>query len=525
MKTAFSVPTPARHSLLVQDFLEHSADRLPSRTALVCDGQRLTYAQIDEMANRLAHALIAGGVVRGDRVGLFLHNSVELVVGIFAILKAGGVFVAINATTKRDKLHYILNNCRATALIADVRADLSGLIEDSNSAVASLRCVILAGKGTAEGAGTRCVTFESALAQSDAKRPRRQCIDLDLACLIYTSGTTGDPKGVMSDHSNVVFAASSIIEYLENRESDVVINVLPLSFDYGLYQLLMTFKFSGTLVLEKSFTYPAAVLKKMEQERVTGFPGVPTVYAMLLPMDLSAFDLSSLRYLSNTAAALPVSHIEAIRKKFPKATLYSMYGLTETKRTLFLPPAELDRRPGSVGVPIPGTEAWVEDESGRRLGPGEVGELVVRGRHVMRGYWEAPEATNNRYRLGLVPGERSCHTGDLFRMDEDGFFYFVGRRDDIIKSRGEKVPPKEVEAVLYQLPGVREAAVIGVSDPVLGQAIKAFVVVAEGIVLTDKQVLAHCRAHLEDYMVPKHVEFRSELPKTSSGKITKTGLS
>jgi len=525
MKTAFSVPTPARHALLVQDFLEHSADRLPEKTALVCDGQRLTYAQVDEMANRLAHALVAGGVVRGDRVGLYLHNSVELVVGIFATLKAGAVFVAINATTKRDKLHYILNNCRATALIVDVRADLAGLIEDAAPAVPSLRRVILAGKGTAEGAGAQCVTFENALSKSDAKRPRRQGIDLDLACLIYTSGTTGDPKGVMSDHSNVVFAASAIIEYLENRESDVVIDVLPLSFDYGLYQLLMTFKFGGTLVLEKSFTYPAAVLKKMEQERVTGFPGVPTVYAMLVPMDLSAFDLSSLRYLSNTAAALPVSHIEEIRKKFPKATLYSMYGLTETKRTLFLPPAELDRRPGSVGVPIPGTEAWVEDESGQRLGPGEVGELVVRGRHVMRGYWEAPEATNKRYRPGSIPGERSCYTGDLFRMDEDGFFYFVGRRDDIIKSRGEKVPPKEVEAALYNLAGVREAAVIGISDPVLGQAIKAFVVVADGATLTDKQVLAHCRAHLEDYMVPKHVEFRAELPKTSSGKITKTGLS
>jgi amino acid adenylation domain-containing protein len=525
MKTVFSVPTPARHALLVQDFLEHSADRLPGKTALVCDGQRLTYAQIEEMANRVSHALIAGGVVRGDRVGLFLHNSIELVVGIFAILKAGAVFVAINATTKHDKFHYILNNCRATALIADVRADLSGLVEDATRAVSSLRCVVLAGKGTVENAGAHCVAWEAALSQSDATRPRRQCVDLDLACLIYTSGTTGDPKGVMSDHSNVVFAASSIIEYLENRESDVVINVLPLSFDYGLYQLLMTFKFGGTLVLEKSFTYPAAVLKKMEQERVTGFPGVPTVYAMLLPMDLSAFDLSSLRYLSNTAAALPVSHIEAIRKKFPTATLYSMYGLTETKRTLFLPPAELDRRPGSVGVPIPGTEGWIEDESGHRLGPGEVGELVVRGRHVMRGYWEAPEATNNRYRPGLVPGERACYTGDLFRMDEDGFFYFVGRRDDIIKSRGEKVPPKEVEAALYLLEGVREAAVIGISDPVLGQAIKAFVVVTEGNSLTDKQVLAHCRAHLEDYMVPKHVEFRSELPKTSSGKITKKGLS
>lgn len=525
MSNEFTVPTPARHALLVRDFLEHSADRLPDKTALVCDGQRLTYAQVEEKANRLAHGLAQIGIARGDRVGLYLHNSVELVVGIFAILKAGGVFVPINATMKRDKLHYILNNCRAAALIADARTDLSGLCDAADSSVPSLKGVILAGRGeTSVNSGDRTAAFDDVVPRHPATRPSRQCIDADLACLIYTSGTTGDPKGVMSDHSNMVFAASSIIEYLENVESDVVINVLPLSFDYGLYQLLMTFKFGGTLVLEKSFTYPAAVLKKMEQERVTGFPGVPTVYAMLLPLNLSGFDLSSLRYLSNTAAALPVSHIEAIRAKFPKATLYSMYGLTETKRTLFLPPSELDRRPGSVGIPIPGTEAWLEDESGKRLGPGEVGELVVRGRHVMRGYWEAPEATAKRYRPGAIPGERYCCTGDLFRCDEAGFFYFVGRKDDIIKSRGEKVAPKEVEGVLYTIQGVREAAVIGVPDPVLGQAVKAFIV-TDNKELTDKQVLAHCRAHLEDYMVPKFVEFRSELPKTSSGKITKKTLS
>jgi len=524
MNNGRSIPTPGRHAWLVRDFLEKSAERLADKVALVCDGQRLTYAQLDEMANRLANTLIEKGVRRGDRVGLYLHNSIELVVGIFAILKASAVFVSINATMKRDKLHYILNNCRATMLIADVRTDLSGLLEENSQTVPSLKAIVLCGKG-AVGAknGSRCILFEDAICKSPLTRPSRQAIDLDLACLIYTSGTTGDPKGVMSDHSAMVFAASSIIEYLENVESDILINVLPLSFDYGLYQLLMTFKFGGTLVLERSFTFPAAILKRMEQERVTGFPGVPTVYAMLMPMDLSGFDLSSLRYLSNTAAALPVSHIEAIRKKFPQATLYSMYGLTETKRTLFLPPAELDRRPGSVGVPIPGTEAWIEDESGKRMGPGEVGELVVRGRHVMRGYWEAPEPTAKRYRPSQVPGERFCYTGDLFRMDEDGFFYFVGRKDDIIKSRGEKVAPKEVESVLYNLPGVQEAAVIGVSDPILGQAIKAFIV-TKNSEMTDKQVLAHCRAHLEDYMVPKFVEFTTELPKTSSGKITKTGL-
>jgi acyl-coenzyme A synthetase/AMP-(fatty) acid ligase len=200
-----------------------------------------------------------------------------------------------------------------------------------------------------------------------------------------------------------------------------------------------------------------------------------------------------------------------------------MYGLTETKRTLYLPPGQLDRRPGSVGIAIPGTEVWIEDEEGRRLGPGQVGELVVRGRHVMRGYWADPEATAARYRPGPIPGERVCYTGDLFRMDEEGFFYFVSRKDDIIKSRGEKVAPKEVENVLYSLRGVKEAAVIGVPDPILGRAIKAFVV-TDGVELSEADVLGHCRANLEDFMMPRYVAFCQELPKTSSGKIKKTGL-
>jgi acyl-CoA synthetase (AMP-forming)/AMP-acid ligase II len=200
-----------------------------------------------------------------------------------------------------------------------------------------------------------------------------------------------------------------------------------------------------------------------------------------------------------------------------------MYGLTETKRTLYLPPDQLDARPGSVGVAIPGTEVWLEDEEGCRPGPGEVGELVVRGRHVMRGYWGDPAATAARFRPGPLPGERVCYTGDLFRMDADGYYYFVGRKDDIIKSRGEKVSPKEVENVLYGLEGVLEAAVIGVPDPILGEAVKAFVVSKYGD-LTEAAVLRHCREHLEDLMMPKYVEFCGELPKTASGKIKKADL-
>ncbi len=507
--------------MLVQDFLEDSANRLPDKIALICDGQRLTYGEIELRANRLAHALRACGLRRGDRVAIYLPNGVDLVVSVFATLKAGGVFVVISHSTKHDKLAYILSNCRASVLITSGRQAI--LARRLAREIPCRPAVILTSPPAVDAEPADYLSLQAIEAEYPGERPPRLSIDLDLACLIYTSGSTGDPKGVMSDHSNVVFAARSIIEYLENREDDIVIDVLPLSFDYGLYQLLMTFSFGGTLVLEKGFAYPAAVLRRMEEERVTGLPGVPTLFAVLLQMDLSPYDLSSLRYITNTAAALPVSHIAQIRAKFPWARLYSMYGLTETKRTLYLPPEQLDVRPDSVGIAIPGTEVWLEDENGRRLGPGQTGELVVRGRHVMRGYWGDPQATQERYRPGPIPGERVCHTGDLFRMDAEGYLYFVARKDDIIKSGGEKVAPKEVEAVLYTLPGVVEAAVVGVPDPVLGQAIKAFVVVCDAS-LTQADVLRHCRAHLEDLMVPRYVEFRTELPKTSSGKVRKIDL-
>jgi long-chain acyl-CoA synthetase len=509
--------------LLVNDFLEQSARRFPDKVALVCAGERLTFAEIDAMADRLANALVDRGVERGDRVLLHLPNAVELVVGIFATLKVGGVFVVANPSVKLGKLIYLLNDCAATALVTRARhADWVGAAFQKAPA---LKLALVAGQ-TPHGLASeaeRVLDFDAIQSVFPAICPPRACIDQDLACLIYTSGSTGAPKGVMSAHSNVVFAATSIITYLENTPDDVVINALPLSFDYGLYQLLMTFKFGGTLVLERSFAYPAQFLRRLETERVTGFPGVPTMFAILLGMDLGPYDLGALRYITNTAAALPPAHIQEIRATFPGATLYSMYGLTETKRALYLPPDQLDARPGSVGIPIPGTEVWIEDEIGKRLGPNQVGELVIRGGHVMRGYWGAPEATARRFRPGPIPGERVCYSGDLFRMDDAGYFYFVSRKDDIIKSRGEKVAPKEIESVLYGLDGVAEAAVVGVPDPVLGEAIKAIIVVQDGH-LNERDVLRHCRATLEDLIVPQIVEFRDRLPKTANGKINKTEL-
>ena len=510
----------------VEEFLELSARKTPDKTALVCQERRLTYRELEEQSNELAHALIAHGVARGDRVAICLENSVETVLSIFAILKAGAVFLVINPTTKPDKLTYILNNCRAVALITDSRKYSS--LEKPNVTLPFLNTVFAAGTNStlANLECLRTLSLGNIFCRDRYPKlpPSKRCIDIDLAALIYTSGSTGKPKGVMLTHLNVVSAATSITTYLENTPDDVILNVLPLSFDYGLYQVLMAFKVGATIILERSFTYPYAVIEKLIREKVTGFPLVPTISAILLQLNLQDFDFSRLRYITNTAAALPTHHIRQLRSLFPHVKLYSMYGLTECKRVSYLPPEQIDMRPGSVGRGMPNEEIYIVDDRGHRVGPNVIGELVVRGSNVMKGYWEAPEATNKVLRPGLLPGEFVLYTGDLFKTDEDGFLYFVARKDDIIKTRGEKVSPKEVEEVLYRLDGVAEAAVVGTPDEILGQAIKAVITLREGAQLTERDVQRHCSANLEDFMVPKFIEFRDSLPKTSSGKISKREL-
>jgi long-chain acyl-CoA synthetase len=512
----------------VEQFLEHSAERLPEKIALICGNQRLTYRQIDERANRLAHALISAGVARGDRVVIVLPNSVEAVVAIFAALKAGAVFVVLNFSIKSEKLEYILNNCRASAAI--LAADKLSLESTWLTRTPHLQSVFLVGGQDAQfdvlrSAGKQAYSFTTLGSTSTgSSAPVKKCIDIDLAALIYTSGSTGRPKGVMVTHLNIVSAATSITTYLENRPEDVVINVLPLAFDYGLYQLLMMFKAGGTLVLHDSFAFPQLVLQKIINEGVTGFPIVPTISAMLLQMNLAKYQFPKLRYITNTAASLPVEHIRKLRALFPDVKIYSMYGLTECKRVSYLPPDQIDVRPGSVGRGMPNEEVYIVDSAGNRVPPGVVGELVIRGSNVMKGYWEMPEATDLCLRPGPLPGASVLYSGDLFYADEEGYLYFVGRKDDIIKTRGEKVSPKEVEEALYLLDGIAEVAVVGVPDPILGSAVKAAVVLRPGCTLTTQDVLRHCAAHLEDFMVPKMVEFCQSLPKTESGKVSKRAI-
>ncbi|MCX5834891.1 MAG: AMP-binding protein, partial [Deltaproteobacteria bacterium] len=511
--------------MLLQSFLEESARLHPRKIALVHRDARLTYVEINRRANQVAALLRAQGIRRGDRVAIFLDNSVESVVSLFGILKADAVFVMLSPQLKAPKLEYILNNCGAKALVSDVSRlnAASGVLPN----VSSLESVVFTGdhKKIKPDLHRNLIPWNAIESLKDAQWVKPANIDIDLASIIYTSGSTGNPKGVMLTHHNMVSAATSITTYLENAPDDIVINGLPLSFDYGLYQVLMAFKTGGTLVLEKSFVYPYEVLKRVVEEKVTGFPGVPTIFAILLQMkDLKKYDLGSLRYITNTAAALPVKHIQQIRETFPQAKLYSMYGLTECKRVSYLPPEELGRRPDSVGKCMPNMEGWVVDEDGNRLGPGVVGELVVRGPNVMKGYWGDPDGTDEVLKPGMLPGEKVLYTGDLFRTDEEGFLYFVGRKDDMIKTRGERVSPKEVENAIHELEGVDEVAVIPVPDEILGSAIKAFIVPRNGYRLTEKNVLSHCKRYLEEFVIPKYFEFRDSLPKNPSGKIDKLAL-
>ncbi len=508
--------------MLLHSAFDATTLRLPEKRALSCEGVAYTYREVERRVGQLARLLRSRGVRRGDRVALFLDNGIELVAGIYATLRIGAVFVPINALTKAEKLAYVLDDMSASALVT--HAALRNAWRDALASNRSVHTALVVDCGAGE-LPDRCRPYPAADDPIAGTGVEPDVIDQDLAAIIYTSGSTGDPKGVMLSHLNMVCAARSVSGYLGLRESDVVACALPLAFDYGLYQVLMAFGAGATVSLERSFAFPVRVLERMASERVTVFPGVPTMFSLLMNLKgLERHDLSALRMLTNTAAALSEEHIRRLRALFPQATLFSMYGLTECKRVTYLPPEQLDIRPPSVGRGMPNEEVWLVDESGRRLPNGSTGELVIRGSNVMRGYWRKPLETAQRLKPGILPGEVLLYSGDLFRTDEEGWLYFVARKDDIIKSRGEKVSPREVENAIYSLEGVLDAAVVGVPDPVLGEAIKAFVVPKEGHALTERDVIRHCLQHLENFMAPKHVEFVAELPKTDTGKIKKAAL-
>ena len=510
---------------LIHHMLRSSAARYPAKEALVHGSRRLSYSQVVSACSSFAFGLRKAGIARGDRVGIYLDPSVEQVLSIFSTSQAGGVYVPINTVLVPDQVAHIVRDCGMKALITT--PEKIEALEPALRDASPLQFFVATGNRNGHGAAESHLPvhrMEDMLAASFDGVWQDWGISQDLAAILYTSGSTGKPKGVMLSHANVMAGSTIVSTYLDITERERILAVLPFSFDAGMNQLMTAFQQGGTIVLIK-FVFATQIIEALLAEGITGLAGVPTVWSLLANGGILKHSFPDLRYITNTGGAMPQAVLQTLRQALPHTKIFLMYGLTEAFRSTYLPPEELDRRPTSMGKAIPDTEVLVVNEAGERCRPGEVGELVHRGPTVSLGYWGNPEATNRVLKPNpLLPPElgnceKVCYSGDLVKMDKDGFLYYVGRRDTMIKSSGYRISPTEVEEILFQTGKIRQAAAIGIPDEVLGQTVKAFVVAKDGDELDCEYIQAYCLEKMPRHMVPKHFEVMNELPKTSSGKV------
>jgi len=518
----------SRATFLLHDLPLRSAARKADALALNCQGQALSYGDLAGSIERFGSGLMALGHGRGERIGIFLEKRFEFVTAAFGALAAGGVFVPLNPLLKADQVAYILKDCNVRMLVTSAER-LSALMPVLHECP-DLRHVTAVGSAPYSRIdGIDLVPWD--IFQSEVSNRGHRVIDSDLAAILYTSGSTGRPKGVMLSHRNMVMGALSVASYLENRADDTLLAALPLSFDAGFSQLTTAFSVGARVVL-LNYLLPKDVLDSVVRERATGLTGVPPLWIQLTQLKWPASVTDHLRYIANTGGRMPLDTLKRLRAALPKTRPFLMYGLTEAFRATYLPPEEVDRRPDSIGKAIPNSEVLVLRDDGTPCAPNEPGELVQRGALVGMGYWNDPEKTAERYKplpgreSGYVQAEIAVFSGDTVRMDEEGFLYFVGRRDEMIKTSGYRVSPTEVEEVIYATQRVGECAALGVEHPSLGQAIVLIATPRDGTTLEEAELLAECKSRLPIYMVPARIEIRTgSLPRNPNGKIDRKSLS
>lgn len=494
--------------MLVHNYLKNSAKKYPYKYAVICQERSIKYSELDKLSDIFAKDLINQGIVKGNRVALVLDNCCEYIISYFGILKSGAVVVSLNTQMIARELVVPLADCKPKIVVTDLKH--SQTIKDALKLYKRSAQLLIISKDGLETGGQML-------------EPRKSFSDVnshkDLAMIIYTSGTTGKPKGVMLSHSNLSVNADSIIEYLHLRPADKMMVVLPLYYSYGTSLLTTHIKTGSTLVIDNRFMYPNVVLDTMQREKVTGFAGVPSHYAILLKKSaIRQYRFPNLRYVTQAGGAMAPALIEEFLSIFPETKFYVMYGQTEAAARLsYLDPDHLAKKMGSIGKAIPGVELKVLNESGDSVRPGEIGEIVARGKNVMKGYWGADEETST------VLKKEGLFTGDLARVDEEGYIYLVSRKKDIIKSGANRISPIEIESVVCQIPEVLECAAIGVADEILGEAIKLFVVLKDDLI-TKADIKNYCKNNLASYKCPKGIEIVAELPKTVTGKIKRGEL-
>ncbi|MEZ5550306.1 MAG: class I adenylate-forming enzyme family protein [Pseudomonadales bacterium] len=476
--------------------------RNPEAVAITAGKMNVLYRQLWGRVLELTGELLELGLVQGDRVAILSENSPDYIAAYCSILNAGGVVVPLNSQTRSRDLQAWIKHSDSRLLMADkdhpetsnVKAGITGLgvveldkVHDYSGYESSYPTELTSRRGSEE-----------------------------LAAILYTSGTTGTPKGIMLSHGNLAKNTIAIIEYLEIGENDSVLNVLPFFYSYGNSVLQTHLWAGGRIVIENKAAFPARVWEGLAREQVSGLAGVPATFALLLSrVNPKDYDLHALRYVTQAGGAMSKALTQRLRSALPASSrIFVMYGQTEaTARLTYLPPERLTDKMGSVGLPLSGVSLEIRDSDGLRVAGEQTGEIWVRGPNVMMGYWKDPKATQNQ----LIDGW--LKTGDLGYLDDEGFLFIVGRSSDMIKTGAHRVSPLDIEEVLVELDGIEEAAVVGVEDPLLGQAIKACVVRSRDSSISAKAVLAHCRSQLALYKVPREVEFLDSLPKTSSGKV------
>ena len=523
-------------STLLHELIALSARRTPHALALTNGTASLRYADLDVGVQQCVSGLVALGIKRGERVAIYLDKRFETVIASFGAPAAGVVFVPINPLLKSEQVAFILQDCNVKVLVTS--PERLTLLSDALLQCPDLRHVVLTGavqNDAYPGAAKVTVTPWTDFIASPSK-PGHRVIDVDMAAILYTSGSTGKPKGVVLSHRNMVAGAKSVASYLENNERDTLLAALPLSFDAGFSQLTTAFH-AGARVVLLNYLMPRDVLKAMEREQVTGLTAVPPLYIQLTQLEWPASINQNLRYFANTGGRMPRETLTLLRQRVPDARPFLMYGLTEAFRSTYLPPEEVDRRPDSIGKAIPNAEILVLRDDGSACAPDEPGELVHRGALVGQGYWNDAEKTAERYKLlapdapgrhaGLQLPEYAVFSGDNVRMDAEGFLYFIGRRDEMMKTSGYRVSPTEVEEIVYATRLVAECVAFGVEHPALGQAIQVIVTAPvskargpqESAELSSR-LLQECRSRMPAYMVPSGIHIvPGPLPRNPNGKI------
>ncbi len=513
-------------SIRLHDLVERAAARSPEAPALTYKDETLTYGRLAEAVASLAGGLAGLGLRRGERVAIYLDKRIETVTSVFATSAAGGVFVPVNPLLRAKQVGYILNDCTVRVLVTS--ADRFELLRAELAECKALEHVILVGADASESTAHYTVHGWAAVA-SGAVAPELRTIDADMAAIFYTSGSTGKPKGVVLSHRNLIVGGESVSSYLHNRPDDVILAALPLSFDAGFSQLTTAFTVGAHVVL-LNYLLPSDVVKLCAQHRVTGLTCVPPLWIQIAEQTWPEEATRHLRYFANTGGRMPRATLTRLREIFPQALPYLMYGLTEAFRSTYLDPSEVDKRPDSIGKAIPNAEILVVRPDGTECDPGEEGELVHRGALVSLGYWNDPERTAERFRpapgreSGLCLPELAVWSGDAVVRDEEGFLYFVGRRDEMIKTSGYRVSPSEIEEAAYDTGLVRDAVALGVDDPTLGQAILLVVSPADASSFDAAALTAQLRRTLPLYMVPREIAVRPSLPRSPNGKFDRTLL-